>query len=527
MKSTKDLTSRNKINESNSSEIGSSISDGIVPYYEQTNSTETNAKPFHSYNGQSLNDCSECTKQNLDIQNTNIENKEEKKSIKVQPSDTENQNSKDVYETREEEISNSKRRGCKQSCKDVTFHQFLVFTCIFFNVFICVGLPFSLGVLYPEFKVTFNSSNAEAATIVSVATGLITCGGIVGGLLVNKIGSRYTILLGALLSFIGTFASFFAMNVWFLVVALGVLMGLGNAIVYIPSMVVISEQFPNSMMATLIITAARPAGVIMLPLLINTLLDVYFWRGTVLLTSAFVLNICVSGLIATHQSSKTSSPVSLPRKKKIFDVSILKIPKFILIIITHSIINSTISAVFVLLVDFAIEVGYSRKKAVIVYTIQAVFAMLARVFVGILSLLPQRIRPPHIVLFFLSGLFGSVIILLMPLAAQNYNTLVGIIMFWGLFIGIRNAIIPVLCLELVGKDHYPIALGVSQTLIGIFTIVAGPIAGLIRDMTGTYEVTFFTAGSVSMVAAVVTSTMYIIFFTNFCKFSKKKSDANT
>lgn len=437
------------------------------------------------------------------------------------------QSSKDVYETRKEEISNSKRRGCKQSCKDVTFHQFLVFTCIFFNVFICVGLPFSLGVLYPEFKVTFNSSNAEAATIVSVAAGLITCGGIVGGLLVNKIGSRFTILLGALLSFIGTFASFFAMNVWFLVASLGVLMGLGNAIVYIPSMVVISEQFPNSVMATLIITAARPAGVIMLPLLINALLDVYFWRGTLLLTSAFVLNICVSGLIATHQSSKTSSPVSLPRKKKIFDVSILKIPKFILIIITHSIINSTISAVFVLLVDFAIEVGYSRNKAVIIYTIQAVFAMLARGFVGILSLLPQRIRPPQIVLFFLSGLFGSVIILLMPLAAQNYNTLVGIIMFWGLFVGIRNAIIPVLCLELVGKDHYPIALGVSQTLIGIFTIVAGPIAGLIRDITGTYEVTFFTAGSVSMVAAVVTSTMYIIFFTNFCKFSKKNSDANT
>lgn len=240
------------------------------------------------------------------------------------------QSSKDVYETRKEEISNSKRRGCKQSCKDVTFHQFLVFTCIFFNVFICVGLPFSLGVLYPEFKVTFNSSNAEAATIVSVAAGLITCGGIVGGLLVNKIGSRFTILLGALLSFIGTFASFFAMNVWFLVASLGVLMGLGNAIVYIPSMVVISEQFPNSVMATLIITAARPAGVIMLPLLINALLDVYFWRGTLLLTSAFVLNICVSGLIATHQSSKTSSPVSLPRKKKIFDVSILKIPKLVI-----------------------------------------------------------------------------------------------------------------------------------------------------------------------------------------------------
>lgn len=91
MKSTKDLTSRNEFNESSSSEISSSISDGIVHYYKQTNSTETNAKPFHSYNGQSLNDSSECTKQNLDIQNTNIENKEKKKSIKVQPSDTENQ----------------------------------------------------------------------------------------------------------------------------------------------------------------------------------------------------------------------------------------------------------------------------------------------------------------------------------------------------------------------------------------------------------------------------------------------------
>lgn len=57
--------------------------------------------------------------------------------------------------------------------------------------------------------------------------------GIVGGLLVNKIGSRFTILLGALLSFIGTFASFFAMNVWFLVASLGVLMGKYNYNLYI------------------------------------------------------------------------------------------------------------------------------------------------------------------------------------------------------------------------------------------------------------------------------------------------------
>ena len=51
---------------------------------------------------------------------------------------------------------------------------------------------------------------------------------------------------------------------------------------------------------------------------------------------------------------------------------------------------------------------------------------------------------------------------------------------WGLFVGIRNAIIPVLCLEYVGKDQYPIALGVSQTFIGIFTIVAGPIGGELK-----------------------------------------------
>lgn len=493
-----------------------------------TKVTETGANIY--LNNRRLNGCSEFTPQNLDIQNiTNIEHTDVNDSTKVPSSDAEQkQNSKDAHDaTPESEILGSKHKRCRRPCKDVTFHQFLVFTCISLNVFISVGLPFSLGVLYPEFKLTFHSSNAEAATIVSVATGLITSGGIVGGLLVNKIGSRFTILLGALLSFTGTFASFFAMNIWFLVFALGGMMGFGNAIVYIPSMVVISEQFPNSMMATMIITAARPAGVITFPLLINVLLDVYFWRGTLLITSGLILNICVAGLIATHKgsSSPSSDPVVCsPTKKKIFDVSVLKIPKFLLIMVYHSIINSSISAMFVMLVDFCLEQGYNRDVGVLILTLQAVFAMLARGLVGILLLLPQWIRPPQVVLFFIAGTIGSVLLLLTPLASLQFNTFIGLISLWGLFVGIRNAIIPVLCLQIVGKDQYPIALGISQTFIGIFTIIAGPIGGMIRDLTGNYRITFMASGSVSLVASIVASVMYVIFFTNYCKFTRKNTD---
>ena len=60
------------------------------------------------------------------------------------------------------------------------------------------------------------------------------------------------------------------------------------------------------------------------------------------------------------------------------DHLILFFYRFLLVVVAHSIANSTISAVFVLLVDFAIEQGYSRDNAVIILTVQAVFAMLAR-----------------------------------------------------------------------------------------------------------------------------------------------------
>ncbi|GAB1609118.1 hypothetical protein Ahia01_001197200, partial [Argonauta hians] len=113
------------------------------------------------------------------------------------------------------------RRVCSGSlCGGV-----ITYASLFYNVFICNGLPISLGVLYPDLKATFHSSNAEAATTVSLAVGLLTTGSLLGGILCQRIGARKTIVLGSLLSFAGVFSSYFVNDIVTLMFTLGALMG--------------------------------------------------------------------------------------------------------------------------------------------------------------------------------------------------------------------------------------------------------------------------------------------------------------
>ncbi|CAI9740042.1 monocarboxylate transporter 12-like isoform X1 [Octopus vulgaris] len=360
----------------------------------------------------------------------------------------------------------------KFCCSSKTCAASIVYLSLFYNVFVCSGVPISLGVMYPELKASFSSTNAEAATIVSLAMGLLTSGGIIGGFLCNKIGARKTIAMGSILSFSGAFASYFAESILTLMFTLGVFVGIGNAVVYIPSMVVVSEKFDNhASMLTMILTAGRPAGVLLFPIIINFLMEIYFW--------------------------------------------------YVLTMLSLSIMNSTLSAVVVIMIDFFMERGYSKGKAVFLLSAQSFAALLARGLTAGMSFLPSKCRPPEIFLLFISGIVSSTILFSLPFI-NNFTVLCIILIISALFVGIRNSVVPTLCLNILGKEHYAMALGFSQTFIGLASIVMGSLGGYIRDVTKSYDTTFMAFAGWTFFSTLILSTIYIFLYSNLFKAPKEK-----
>ncbi|XP_029650579.1 monocarboxylate transporter 12-B-like isoform X1 [Octopus sinensis] len=411
----------------------------------------------------------------------------------------------------------------KFCCSSKTCAASIVYLSLFYNVFVCSGVPISLGVMYPELKASFSSTNAEAATIVSLAMGLLTSGGIIGGFLCNKIGARKTIAMGSILSFSGAFASYFAESILTLMFTLGVFVGIGNAVVYIPSMVVVSEKFDNhASMLTMILTAGRPAGVLLFPIIINFLMEIYFWQGTLLIISGFLLNIVLFGLLATSPILIPSSDVqNTDVQKKTWNFSVLKNTKYVLTMLSLSIMNSTLSAVVVIMIDFFMERGYSKGKAVFLLSAQSFAALLARGLTAGMSFLPSKCRPPEIFLLFISGIVSSTILFSLPFI-NNFTVLCIILIISALFVGIRNSVVPTLCLNILGKEHYAMALGFSQTFIGLASIVMGSLGGYIRDVTKSYDTTFMAFAGWTFFSTLILSTIYIFLYSNLFKAPKEK-----
>ncbi|XP_053388133.1 monocarboxylate transporter 12-like isoform X7 [Mercenaria mercenaria] len=55
----------------------------------------------------------------------------------------------------------------------------------------------------------------------------------------------------------------------------------------------------------------------------------------------------------------------------------------------------------------------------------------------------------------------------------------------------------------IGSKTLPIAIGMFRTLGGICEMVAGPISGYIRDVTGSYTAIFYTSAGINLFAAVL------------------------
>ncbi|PVD18876.1 hypothetical protein C0Q70_21433 [Pomacea canaliculata] len=173
----------------------------------------------------------------------------------------------------------------------------VVFSSFLIHV-IADGVVYSFGVFLIVFVEYFHSGRGETAWIGALQPAVTFTVGPLASALTNRYGCRVVTIVGAVIGSLGFILSVFAPNLYFLYFSSGIMAGLGFGLIYLPAIVIVAQYFEKRRaFATGLAVCGSGFGTFILAPLTEYLLEVYGWRGTMLIVGGVLLNAIVCGAV--------------------------------------------------------------------------------------------------------------------------------------------------------------------------------------------------------------------------------------
>ncbi|GAB1610820.1 monocarboxylate transporter 13-like [Argonauta hians] len=388
----------------------------------------------------------------------------------------------------------------QQSSPRSSFLKYLAYISILYNNVLGYGVAYSLGILYIYWIREYNTSKSETAMITSACGATLGGGGIFAGMLYRKIGVCWAFIVAAVLCSVGLIASSFAPNIWFLFFSLGILFGSGAAINNIVGFAALEKIFhKNVQIPAIILTISSPIGVSTVPYLMNSFLNLYSWRGALLILSGFCLNMCFSGLLSNIVSNHQCHPKT--GRLKVFNGKIFRNKRFLLLSSTGSLNTCFGSLVLLLIADFWVEKGHSDIEGIALLSFVGTASISSRFVFTFFSVFFNT-EPVLIFIFYIVSFTSTLFFLLSPLC-NTYTPMIFLAMINGFSRGMSATVRPLVFKKVVGAEDYPLAMGFTFSVSGLCTIPMATLVGTLTDITQSYKFAFYLTGLFEVLTYVV------------------------
>ncbi|XP_017020039.1 monocarboxylate transporter 9 [Drosophila kikkawai] len=173
------------------------------------------------------------------------------------------------------------------------------------------------------------------------------------------------------------------------------------------------------------------------------------------------------------------------------DISLLQEPRFILMCLSVTLMSVGCPYMLYYLPAHVISIGYNKSEAGYLVAISAVLDLCGRLGLGWLSDLQLFDRKKTYTLCILGA---GLAVLTIPFAKTLI--LVGLsAAVYGLCLGSWYVLMPVLLADVFGTDRISSSYGLVRMFQSIGAISVPPLAGLMRDLSGDYEICFYCMGS--------------------------------
>ncbi|ELU07895.1 hypothetical protein CAPTEDRAFT_209863 [Capitella teleta] len=384
-----------------------------------------------------------------------------------------------------------KRAACS---REDAYSVVLVLAVIVLTVLSC-GISFSFGLFQMIFLEVFQKSSTLTSSISAVNFAVQGFIAPVSSFLAERIGIRWTTIIGALLSFCGLFATTFAPNIYVAFITLGIITGMGFGIIFSMGTVAIALHFDRFRpVAFAVSQSGIHIGSFVYPFLGEWLLEGYGWRGTMLITSALSLNMLAAAMLIrdimpAHQDpaerAASRSEIWTNWKYWLGHVHCFFMFFGVISFMTH-------------FSPYAEWLGYSARKSVALMAIHGLSGLASRWIVSLIMSL-------HIInifwLLFLTTIIPAFSQILLTFEV-HYGILCAIAVLHSL---VNSAIGPVfmeVACQIIGMQNFAIGYGFLLASLAAGALVGPPLAGLAYDLTGTYQCAFYVSGGSLIVSSV-------------------------
>ncbi|XP_026510406.1 monocarboxylate transporter 4 [Terrapene carolina triunguis] len=396
---------------------------------------------------------------------------------------------------------------------------------VLFGGFVITGFsyafPKAVSVFFKELIREFGVGYSDTAWISSILLAMLYGTGPLCSMCVNWFGCRPVMLVGGLFASLGMVTASFCTSIIQLYLTAGVITGLGLALNFQPSLIMLNRYFDKRRpLANGLAAAGSPVFLCTLSPLGQILQHEYGWRGGFLILGGMLLNCCVCGALMRpleppKKSEAAKELTEKKTKKKLLDFSVFKDVGFLVYTVAASIMVLGLFVPPVFVVSYAKDLGYPDTKSAFLLSILGFVDIFARPICGVVAGL-KWVRPRCVYLFSFAMIFNGFTDL-MGSMSTNYGGLAVFCIFFGISYGMVGALQFEVLMAIVGTQKFSSAIGLVLLAEALAVLIGPPSAGKLLDATGRYMFVFIIAG-----VEVVTSALVMALGNFFCV--KKKSE---
>ncbi|KAK9965771.1 hypothetical protein ABG768_004843 [Culter alburnus] len=358
---------------------------------------------------------------------------------------------------------------------------------VLFGCFVITGFsyafPKAVSVFFKELIREFGVGYSDTAWISSILLAMLYGSGPLCSILVNRFGCRPVMMVGGLFASLGMIMASFATSIIHIYLCIGVITGLGLALNFQPSLIMLNRYFSEKRpLANGLAAAGSPVALCCLSPLGQVLQYKYGWRGGFLILGGILLNCCACGaLMRPLKAPKKTSEVEEKKetkpkpKAKLLDFTVFRDPGFVIYTVAAAIMVLGLFVPPVFVVSYAKELGNEDTKSSLLLTILGFIDIFARPTCGIIAGL-KWVRPRCVYLFSFAMIFNGTTDLVGSLA-KDYPSLVVFCIFFGISYGMVGALQFEVLMAIVGTEKFSSAIGLVLLVEAIAVLVGPPGAG--------------------------------------------------
>ncbi|KAM4843582.1 monocarboxylate transporter 4 [Thomomys bottae] len=393
---------------------------------------------------------------------------------------------------------------------------------VLFGCFVITGFsyafPKAVSVFFKELMREFGIGYSDTAWISSILLAMLYGTGPLCSVCVNRFGCRPVMLVGGLFAALGMVAASFCRSIIQVYLTTGVITGLGLALNFQPSLIMLNRYFSKRRpLANGLAAAGSPVFLCALSPLGQVLQDHFGWRGGFLILGGLLLNCCVCAalmrpLVAPRHPG---APPPARQPRRLLDLSVFRDRGFVVYAVAASVMVLGLFVPPVFVVSYAKDLGVPDTKAAFLLTILGFIDIFARPTAGLVAGL-QRVRPYSVYLFSFAMFFNGLTDLTGS-TASDYAGLVVFCIFFGISYGMVGALQFEVLMAIVGTERFSSAIGLVLLLEAVAVLIGPPSGGKLLDATCVYKYVFILAG------AEVLASSLVLLLGNFCMGKRREA----